>query len=127
MIICLFLLFSNLGSILSWLSCIFLLLTIIFVWHLLVDQIRLISRNLTLNERFFSERYEYLADSNGMFYNPFDQGMVKNWIEFLGCGERRWLKDHVYTTETLSSTTGDPENSQGMPSGYEETSLVNGL
>lgn len=39
--------------------------------------------NQTTNERVNSRRYEYLKDSNGRFYNPYDKGGLTNIKEFL--------------------------------------------
>ena len=43
----------------------------------------MISVNLTTNERINLRRYKYLYDENGMYKNPYDRGVVKNWMEFL--------------------------------------------
>lgn len=39
--------------------------------------------NMTTNERSCAHRYEYLKDSNGRFYNPYDRGFWTNVKEFL--------------------------------------------
>ena len=39
--------------------------------------------NLSTNERANGHRYEYLKDSNGRFYNPYDRGFLLNVQEFL--------------------------------------------
>jgi len=39
--------------------------------------------NLTTNERANGHRYEYLKDSNGRFYNPYDRGLLLNIQEAL--------------------------------------------
>jgi len=39
--------------------------------------------NMTTNERVNCHRYEYLKDSNGRFYNPYDRGFWYNVSEFM--------------------------------------------
>lgn len=39
--------------------------------------------NMTTNERANCHRYEYLKDSSGKFYNPYDRGTLHNLKEFL--------------------------------------------
>ncbi|XP_052255507.1 uncharacterized protein LOC127861166 isoform X2 [Dreissena polymorpha] len=41
------------------------------------------SYNLTVNERINHQRYSYLKDGKGQFYNPFHRGLLKNLKEFL--------------------------------------------
>lgn len=39
--------------------------------------------NITTNERINRDRYEYLKDGRGKFYNPFNRGIKNNIMEFL--------------------------------------------
>lgn len=39
--------------------------------------------NITTNERQNWKRYKYLQDGKGRYYNPFDQGVKLNFLEFL--------------------------------------------
>jgi len=45
-------------------------------------QVHQAMRNVTTNERLNSFRYTYLKDGNGKFFNPFDQGILRNLQEF---------------------------------------------
>jgi hypothetical protein len=40
------------------------------------------SGNLTTNERINWKRYKYLQDDRGRFYNAFDRGLRRNFLEF---------------------------------------------
>jgi len=48
-----------------------------------------VATNLTTNEQWNMERYDYLKDPNtGVFYNPFDRGVVENIKEAFVCPYR---------------------------------------
>tara|TARA_B110000211_G_C13765638_1_gene415222 strand:+ start:85 stop:588 length:504 start_codon:yes stop_codon:yes gene_type:complete len=54
----------------------------IYAASLLIQHVRLVSRNLTTNEVVNWKRYSYLQDSlSGSFHNPFNRGVVENWRE----------------------------------------------
>ncbi|RLN47297.1 hypothetical protein BBJ28_00019818 [Nothophytophthora sp. Chile5] len=48
---------------------------------LLALQLRNVSRNLTTNEVFNKDKYPYLKTPLDEFYNPFDRGCLRNFIE----------------------------------------------
>eukprot|EP00939_MAST-03C_sp_MAST-3C-sp1_P005321 g5321.t1 len=64
-----------------------------FVYSILLSQqhFYLIAVNLTTNEQINKRRYDYLKDSTGSFFNPFDQGPMKNFIDFLRRSEQTAL------------------------------------
>ena len=41
--------------------------------------------NLTTNEMFNYNRYSYLKNGRGKYYNPFSRGIVYNLAEFFLC------------------------------------------
>ncbi|OQR94901.1 palmitoyltransferase [Achlya hypogyna] len=45
-------------------------------------QLRNIARSLTTNEVFNKDKYPYLKDSDDVFFNPFDRGIVRNCVGF---------------------------------------------
>jgi palmitoyltransferase len=64
-------------------------------------QFRGIGVNVTTNESMNAYRYSYLKDPAGNFYNPFDQGWLTNWKEFLFNPRRiDWLT--LYTLPSRS-------------------------
>jgi hypothetical protein len=56
----------------------FHLLNIFWQGHLLWNLIKGIRNNLTTNEYINQNRYPYLKNSSGEFYNPFDRGLINN-------------------------------------------------
>lgn len=46
------------------------------------EQLQQASRNLTTNERINWKRYTYLQDDRGRYYNAFDLGCRRNFMEF---------------------------------------------
>lgn len=55
-----------------------------WIFGLFFLQTRLIASNLTYNEYINAGRYEYLKDSHGKFFNPYDRGGITNVMMFLG-------------------------------------------
>ena len=54
----------------------------VYAASLLIQHVRLVSRNLTTNEVVNWKRYRYLQDPlSGTFHNPFNRGVVENWRE----------------------------------------------
>ncbi|KDO21798.1 hypothetical protein SPRG_12616 [Saprolegnia parasitica CBS 223.65] len=45
-------------------------------------QLRNIAQSLTTNEVFNKDKYAYLKDASDAFYNPFDDGVVRNCVRF---------------------------------------------
>jgi len=64
-----------------------------FVYSILLCQQHyyLIAVNLTTNEQINKRRYDYLKDSTGAFHNPYDQGALKNFIDFFRGSEQTAL------------------------------------
>jgi len=48
-----------------------------------VFQVLHASFNITVNERINHQRYGYLKDGKGQFFNPFNRGIIKNMKEYL--------------------------------------------
>ncbi|PAA64503.1 hypothetical protein BOX15_Mlig002723g4 [Macrostomum lignano] len=40
------------------------------------------AKNITTNELMNMQRYKYLQDAQGKFWNPFDRGVARNFLEF---------------------------------------------
>merc|ERR1712137_1198004 len=60
-----------------------------WVFPLWLVQSYQVATNLTTNEQWNRERYEYLKDPNtGIFYNPYDRGVVENIKEAFLCSYR---------------------------------------
>jgi palmitoyltransferase ZDHHC13/17 len=51
-----------------------------------------ISRGVTTYETLRYIRYDYLKDASDNYFNPHHRGCFANWLELLGCIERRRLK-----------------------------------
>lgn len=85
----------------------FLFLNGVWITGLLFVQFYQISVNLTANEFNVYYRFEYLQDPNNprKFFNPFDKGLIENWLSFCCFSADRqagWLpigKNHHKSTD----------------------------
>ena len=62
--------------------CSFLVLTSLALFTLLLGQGINIARNITSNERLNRSRYPWMKDAFGQPFNHYDQGILKNVLEF---------------------------------------------
>ena len=62
--------------------CSFLVLTSLALFTLLIGQGINIARNITSNERLNRSRYPWMKDAFGHPFNHYDQGILKNVLEF---------------------------------------------
>jgi len=51
--------------------------------YVCIGQVAQATKNLTTNERMNLDRYDYLKDAAGSYYNPFSRGWKMNVLEFL--------------------------------------------
>ena len=58
--------------------------------YLLIIQLFQISRNITTNESINWRHYKYLLINGHTFHNPYDKGVLRNWIDFWGCSRNRY-------------------------------------
>jgi len=64
-----------------------------FAWELMVlyGQIKGILMNLTTNEQINIHRYQYLKDTRGVYFNPYNLGTLNNIANFF-CSHVNWFE-----------------------------------
>jgi len=72
-----------------WRACWYMHYGVYLLYSILLCQqhFYLIAVNLTTNEQINKNRYDYLKDSTGMYHNPFNQGALKNFLDFFRMSE----------------------------------------
>jgi len=85
-----------------------------------------VATNLTTNEQWNRERYEYLKDPNtGIFYNPYDRGVVENIKEAFLCSYREVYRRTAELPGSPFHLQTAPPSSSLLPSPTEtHTSML---
>ena len=101
-------------------------LLLVFLCGLMIEQVRNIAANVTVNERINRSRYYWLHDSQGRDHNRFDRGAAANFFEFFGlCGYGTNYKD-IYLFQGGGGVEGGAAGVTGaMGTGLSQTTNQN--